>query len=269
MNIIQQLGKWPVYLCTGADWSGPQFDDDDRVRFIQFDGPHPAGLVGTHIHHLDPVSADREVWHIGYQDVIAIGHLFQTGRLLKERIVSIAGSAVKNPRLIKTRIGANIKELVNQEMTEKHNHQILSGSVLDGQAADGSLGYLGRYHNQISIISKYTEPQRFSWLKPVMRQFRTSDLFSSSRHRKGFNTACHGRKTAMIPIEAFDRLMPLDILLAPLLRAMLVKDTVAAQNLGCLELAEEDLALSSFICPAKLNYGAVLRINLNQIEQEG
>ena len=70
-----------------------------NVSFAQFDGPHPAGLVGTHIHFLDPVNERKVVWHIGYQDVIAVGHLFSTGKLMTERVVSLAGPRVENPRL--------------------------------------------------------------------------------------------------------------------------------------------------------------------------
>ncbi|MBT8062892.1 MAG: NADH:ubiquinone reductase (Na(+)-transporting) subunit A, partial [Gammaproteobacteria bacterium] len=252
------LGDWPVYLCTGPAWSGPNFDDDE-IRRVEFDGPHPAGLPGTHIHHLDPVAADRMVWHIGYQDVIAIGHLFDTGRLLTERIVSVAGPGALKPRLLRTRHGANVMELLSGEIAPDRHCRVISGSALDGLAAQGPLGYLGRYHNQVSLISDSVQRRPFGWIIPITRQQRHS----------AHTCALNGRRAAMHPVEVFDRVMPMDILPAPLLRALLVKDTDVAQALGCLELAEEDLALSSFVCPAKQDYGAALRINLDQIEQEG
>ena len=96
----------------------------------------------------------------------------------------------------------------------------------------------------------------FGWLrKPIIKEL--------------FSTSLHGRPTAMIPVGDFERVMPLDILPSPLLRALLVKDTDLAQDLGCLELDEEDLALCSYVCPAKYDYGAVLRLNLEQIERDG
>jgi Na+-transporting NADH:ubiquinone oxidoreductase subunit A len=256
MHIIRQLGDWPVHLCTAADWSGPTFEARG-ISHCTFKGPHPAGLVGTHIHHLNPVSAGRVVWHIGYQDVIAIGHLFQTGRLLTERIVSIGGANIKKPRLIKTRLGANINQLINQELTEATNHRVLSGSVLDGTEATGALAYLGRYDNQISVIPNQLSTHHPSWFSRLLNNLHST------------NTSSHGRPSAMVPVEAFERIMPLAMLVTPLLRALLVIDTVAAESLGCLELAEEDLALSSYVCPAKQDYATALRINLNQIEQEG
>lgn len=268
MAVLGRLGDWPIYLCTGPNWQEPEFKGDG-IRGVEFDGPHPAGLTGTHIHHLDPVAADRMVWHIGYQDVIAIGHLFKTGRLLTERIVSLAGPGARRPRLLRTRLGANVIELASGEMAPERHCQVISGSVLDGFAAQGPLGYLGRYHNQISVIPDAVERSLFGWLTPAAS---SAGLFASTQgHRRlrEFTTARNGRRAAMIPVEALERVMPLDILPAPLLRAMLVQDTDAAQALGCLELAEEDLALSSFVCPAKQDYGAALRINLDLIEREG
>jgi Na+-transporting NADH:ubiquinone oxidoreductase subunit A len=252
MHTLVQLLSCPIHLCIAADWAGPTFTDDG-IQTTQFAGPHPAGLVGTHIHHLAPVSADKLVWHIAYQDVIDIGYLFKTGKLLSERTVSIAGPAVKNPRLLKTRPGANINELLDEETIDNCTDRVISGSVLDGMNASGAVAFLGRYDNQISVLGTHAE--KMTWVSRIFKRTAVSPTYD--------------RQTAMIPVEAFDRIMPMDILMAPLLRALLVKDTVAAEDLGCLELAEEDMALSSFVCPAKLNYAVALRRNLNQIEQEG
>ncbi|MEO1245923.1 MAG: NADH:ubiquinone reductase (Na(+)-transporting) subunit A [Pseudomonadota bacterium] len=258
MLIVSRLGDWPVYLCTGADWSGPDIEYE-RVRQVEFSGPHPAGLPGTHIHHLAPVAGDRSVWHIGYQDVIAIGHLFETGRLLTERVVSLAGSGIAKPGLVQTRLGAGIADLTDGEMLSGADCVVLSGSALDGVAAEHKLAYLGRYHNQVSVIAK-TPPRRPPGF--IARALKNRQL---SKFAPGRN----GPLAPMVPVGAFDRVMPLDVLPVPLLRALLVKDTDAAQALGCLDLAEEDLALCSFVCPAKQDYGAALRLNLDQIEREG
>jgi Na+-transporting NADH:ubiquinone oxidoreductase subunit A len=271
MSVISRLTEGPVYLCTGANWLGPDCKLDG-IRHVEFEGPHPAGLSGTHIHHLDPVGADRMVWHIGYQDVIAIGHLCRTGRLLSERIVSVAGPGVLKPRLIRTRAGANVEALLAGEVEADQDFRFISGSVLDGFAARGARGFLGRYHNQISVVPDKAERRLFGWVVPGPRQRSCASLLASLTREvrpQEFTTARNGRQAAMIPVEAFERVMPMDILPVPLLRALLVKDTDAAQALGCLELAEEDVALFSFICPAKKDYGTALRINLEQIEKEG
>ncbi|NHW59497.1 NADH:ubiquinone reductase (Na(+)-transporting) subunit A, partial [Escherichia coli] len=90
----------------------------------QFAGPHPAGLVGTHIHFLEPVSAKKMVWHLNYQDVIAIGYLFTTGSLYTERVVALAGPQVKAPRLVRTRLGADLYELTKDQLVDGENRII-------------------------------------------------------------------------------------------------------------------------------------------------
>jgi Na+-transporting NADH:ubiquinone oxidoreductase subunit A len=239
---------------------------------VEFSGPHPAGLPGTHIHYLDPVAADQSVWHIAYQDVITIGHLFKTGRLLTERVVSVAGPGAVKPRLLRTRPGASITELLAGEVVPQRNCRVISGSVLGGFAAEGPMAFLGRYDNQVSVIVEQAERRLFGWFGSGSDKYSFASPFASARGQgrlREITTARNGRRAAMIPVGAFERVMPLDILPVPLLRALLVKDTDSAQALGCLELAEEDLALTSFVCPSKQDYGAALRINLDQIEKEG
>lgn len=269
LQVIRQLGSWPVYLCVGPHWSAPELDG---IQTVEFDGPHPAGLVGTHIHHLEPVSASRVVWHIGYQDVIAIGYLFKTGRLLTERVVSIAGPGALRPRLLATRAGANVEQLARHEVSSSDPCRVISGSVLDGHIASGSFGFLGRYDNQISIVPDRAPGRSVGWLRVVQAAKSVSNpyrLWGMKKYAGHYTTACRGRPTGFMPVTAFERIMPLDILPVPLLKALLVKDTDVSQALGCLELGEEDLALCSFVCPAKLDYGAALRMNLDRIEKEG
>jgi Na+-transporting NADH:ubiquinone oxidoreductase subunit A len=268
--IVAQLTEGAVYLCTGPDWSGPDVQLD-RLRRAEFEGPHPAGLPGTHIHFLDPVGADRTVWHIGYQDVIAIGQLFVTGRIRTERVVALGGPGVIAPRLVRARAGALTSAIVNGEVHRDMRCRVLSGSVVAGRIAAGPTGYLGPYQNQISVVPEKSERRLFGWARIRSEAYSFAGLLMSSDYpgRQQLTTARHGRLAAMVPVGAFDRVMPLDILAAPLLRALLVRDTDAAQALGCLELAEEDLALSSFVCPAKQNYGVALRVSLDQIEREG
>jgi Na+-transporting NADH:ubiquinone oxidoreductase subunit A len=270
MRVISQLTDGAVYLCTGPDWAGPDVRLG-RLRHAEFDGPHPAGLPGTHIHFLDPVGADRSVWHIGYQSVIAIGHLFVTGRIWTERVVALGGPGVVAPRLIRSRQGALTSGIVEGELHAGLRCRVISGSVLSGRTAAGPTGYLGPYQNQVSVVPENGERRLFGWARIRSEAYSFAGLLMSAVNprRQQLNTSRHGRLSAMIPVGAFDRVMPLDILVSPLLRALVVRDTDTAQALGCLELAEEDLALSSFVCPAKQNYGIALRRNLEQIDKEG
>lgn len=241
------------------------------VESKEFGGVHPAGLVGTHIHFVDPVGVNKTVWHLGYQDVIAFGKLFTDGKLYTDRVVSLAGPVVKNPCLVRTRLGANTAELTNGKL-EDGTHRVISGSILAGHAAVGPVTYLGRYHNQISVLEEGTEKELFGWLKPGSDKFSITRAYLSHLSPKklfGFTTSTGGSDRAMVPIGNYERVIPLDIIPTVLLRDLIVGDTDRAIQLGCLELDEEDLALCTFVCPGKYEYGPILRECLNTIEKEG
>ena len=270
LKVIAKLTEGKLYICKypEANIAVPQ-----AVPFVtaDFSGPHPAGLVGTHIHFLDPVNAEKEVWSLNYQDVIAIGRLFTTGRLPVERVISLAGPVVSRPRLIRTRLGASTEDIVRDELDDV-DCRVISGSMLSGRRAAGWASYLGRYHTQISVLKEGGERHFLGWLSPGMNDYSASNVFVSSFFKKrkfSFTTSQHGSPRAMIPIEPYQDVIPMDILAVPLLRALLVGDTESAQKLGCLELDEEDLSLCTFLCPSKYEYGPVLRENLTQIEREG
>ncbi len=242
-----------------------------QVTYNEFSGPHPAGLVGTHIHFLEPVSLRKMVWHVGYQDVIAIGKLFTRGELCTDRIVAVAGPQVNQPILVRTRLGASLSELTAGKLKEGEN-RIISGSVLSGTAFSATHGYLGRFHQQVSVIREGREKELFGWVMPGRDKYsitRTTLGHFFKRKLFAFSTDMHGGERAMVPIGNYERVMPLDILATHLLRDLLSGDTDSAQALGCLELDEEDLALCTFVCPGKYEYGPALRDILTKIEQEG
>jgi len=269
-NIISLLTDKKIFMCKAPGTEVPVIDRQNIV-VEEFSGPHPSGNVGTHIHFLDPVSRHKTVWHIGLQDVIAIGKLFSTGKIHTERIISLGGPSVLKPRLLKTRIGASTEEILGNEIRNGEN-RIISGSVLSGFAATGSLGFLGRYHQQISVIPEYRKRHFLGWLNPGINHFSTKNIVLSSLipgKQFNFNTTTYGEERAILPSGGYEKVMPMDIESLALLRALAVNDIEDAEALGCLELAEEDLALCAFVCPSKLEFGPMLRRNLTMIEKEG
>lgn len=267
LTVLSRLSD-KVYLCKKAGSNVPSVP---AVQVEEFDGPHPAGLAGTHIHFLDPVSIKKVVWHINYQDVIAIGALFTSGQLNAERVISLAGPVVKNPRLVKTVLGASIAELTAGELQDGQN-RIISGSVLSGAAAGGVHGYLGRFHNQVSVLAEGYDKEFLGWAMPGADKFSVTRAYLAHLNPKrlfNMTTTTNGSSRAMVPIGNYERVMPLDILPTLLLRDLLVGDTDGAVSLGCLELDEEDLALSTFVCPGKYDYGIALRDCLTTIQKEG
>ena len=254
LRLLPLLTPGAVYLCTGPDWD-IKIPDFDRTSHHIFSGPHPAGLAGTHIYHLYPAGIRRVVWQIDYQDVMAIGKLFSEGRISASRVVALGGACLAKPRLVKTQVGVSLDELLAGEIRPDVEFRVLSGSALDGRTASAGLAYLGRYHNQVSVIPEGGDRRLFGWLGQIRKRLAS--------------TSQHGRFSGMIPLPVFEKVMPFDILPAALFRALLVRDSDQAQALGCLELDEEDLALCAYLCPAKTDYGQALRTNLDLIERGG
>jgi len=269
--VVSKLTSGKTWLCTAPNGEWPS-SASPTVERVEFEGPHPAGLPGTHIHFLDPVGPGKTVWHIGYQDVLAIGRLVTTGRLDPERIVAIGGPSLSKPRIVRTRLGANIDDLLASDGIDPRLHRVVSGSALAGRHAIGPFSYLGRYHLQISVVPEGRERRFLGWLSVGSDTFSVTRAFASSflgTKRFRMTTALGGSPRAMVPIGAYERVMPLDIQPTFLLRALIIGDTDQAQELGCLELDEEDLALSTYVCPSKYDYGPLLRRNLEIIEKEG
>jgi len=272
LQVVAKLTEGKTFLCIHAD-SGIEKDPDAPVTVEKFCGPHPAGNAGTHIHFLDPVSREKTVWTIGYQDVINIGSLFQTGKLDVSRVIALGGPTVGNPRLIQTRIGAHIVELTQGDDLGACEVRVIAGSVLSGKKAMGeAFSFLGHFDRQISVIPEGREREFLGWLAPGFKSFSSIPIYISHFLRPKqwkFTTSTNGSPRAIVPIGMYENVMPLDILPTFLLRSMMVGDVEQAEQLGCLELDEEDLALCTFVCPSKINYGPVLRRNLEMIEEEG
>jgi len=268
---LSKLTDGTVFLCRGP---GSSLDGGDvpRVQVEEFHGKHPAGLVGTHIHMLDPVNREKSVWNVGYQDVVAIGELFATGRLAVDRVISFCGPLVRKPRLLRLRLGAEIGPLLEYELFPG-DRRVVSGSVLYGHFAMGEVeGYLGRYFTQISCLAEDHRRWFLGWMALGWNLFSTTRAYLSSFRSRStkydFTTSAQGGHRAMVPIGMFERVMPLDILPTFLLRALLKDDLERAEALGCLELDEEDLALCSFVSPGKEDYAPHLRRNLFEFWKE-
>ena len=269
LKVLTRLTDGPVNLCIAPE-SGVVGDEVDGVRVVAFSGPHPAGLPGTHIHFLDPVSANKTVWTIGYQEVIAYGALFTTGQIDTQRVIALAGPQVLEPRLLATQLGANLNQFVIGELANDEN-RVISGSVLAGRKSAGKFTFLGRYHDQVSVIREDREREFLHYLRAGVNKHSAIPIFISSLTNKLFNmtSSTNGSERAMVPVGGYEGVTALDLLPVQLLRALIVGDTEMAQKLGCLELDEEDVGLYTYVCVGKYEYGPILRDNLTNIEREG
>ena len=271
VRALAKLTEGELFVCK-APGSGMPEPDGPNISVAEFGGPHPAGLAGTHIHFLEAVGLHKTVFWINYQDVIAIGKLLTTGRVWTERIVALGGPVVNNSRLLRTRLGACVSELTAGQVEAGHS-RLISGSVLSGRTAAGAEDFLGRYHLQIGAIREGTQREFLGWQDPGIDKFSVKSVFLSKFFGNGkkfdFTTSTEGSVRAMVPVGSYEQVMPLDILPTFLLRALIVGDVERAQDLGCLELDEEDLGLCTFVCPGKTEYGPLLRSSLEILEEEG
>lgn len=268
--ILSKLTDGKLFVCKNPIDKIPVVNLP-QISVEDFSGPHPSGNVGTHIHFLDPVDRHKIVWHIGAQDVAAIGFLFTTGKLNTERIISIAGPQVKSPRLIQTKLGVALNEILKDELNDGNN-RIISGSVLSGFIAKDSVAYLGRFHQQVSVLKEGTNRKFLGWLKLSGDIYSVKNVLITKLLNKtlfDFTTDKNGGNRAIVPNGSFEEVMPLDFEITSFLRTIAIKDVEEAEKLGVLELDEEDLALCTYVCPSKNEYGPILRENLSLIEKEG
>ena len=268
LKLLTRLTEGSVHLSAASSADLPEIGGVQRHAV---EGVHPAGLVGTQIHFIDPVSAGKTVWSIGYQDVLAIGALFTSGRIDNRRVIALAGPQVEKPRLVRTVVGASLDDLTAGQLKDAEN-RIVSGSILSGRRAAGPLAYLGRYHVQVSVLQEGRNRQFMRYMSLGASQHSVLPIYLSSMSGdKQFDmtTNTNGSERAMVPLGQYEQVMPMDILPTQLLRALIVGDTETAQKLGCLELDEEDLALCTYVCVGKYEYGPILRDNLARIEMEG
>lgn len=269
LAILSKLTSGAVHVVHQPQTKLPQ-TQARRVQYHAVDGIHPAGLVGTHIHFIDAVSAEKSVWHLNLQDLLAIGQLFRTGRLDNERLISVAGPSVKNPQFVRTRIGVSLTSLLENNLLDGEQ-RVISGSIFAGRQTSAETAFLGFYDKQVVVLPEGRDSVFLEFIRPGANSYSRTRAYLGRFLKKNlpFTTSMQGSPRPIVPFGIYDEVMPLDILPTLLLKALVVKDTDTAVQLGALELAEEDLALLTYVDPGKHDFGAILRENLQQIEEEG
>src|SRR5699024_11141726 len=151
-------------------------------------------------------------------------------------------------------------------------NRIVSGSVFNGHNARGPLAYLGRTATQVTVLLEGRERVMFGYLSPGLKRHSVMVIYLSNLmpgRKLDMTATTNGSERAMVPLGNYEAVMPLDILATQLLRAVVVQDTDSAQDLGALELVEEDLALCTYACVGKYEYGPLLRDVRSTIGLEG
>ncbi len=269
---VARLTRGPVFLCSRRGRRLP-VEASGRVGHAEFSGPHPSGTPGLHIHRLAPVRRGREAWHLDAQDLASAGRLFRTGSGDALRVIGLGGPPVRRPRRLRVPVGAAVPDLAAPDLdTGARPPRTISGSILAGRTAAGEAeGFLGRYHRQITVLEEDRRRRFLGWLAPGAGVLSVSRAFLSgilpARPRR-LTTGTNGSRRAIVPIGVYDRVNAFDIPAVMLLRALLMEDLERAEELGALELIEEDLGLLTFACPAKNDYAPALRRVLDALEKE-
>ena len=253
-----------------CSYQNENFDQSiSNVTYKQFKGPHPAGLVGSHIHFLHPVGQNRSVWSISWQEVISIGYLLKNKILRSEKLISFGGPNVHDPKILELKYGSNLSEVSAGKVLD--NSRIISGSILNGHIAENVMNYLSAFDNQVSVLPDESNDILFNWAMPGSKLHSMLPAFISSWIKPKefkFNVSMNGGNRAIVPISSYQEIMPLNILTTQLLKCLVTFDIELGEKLGVLELAPEDLALASYVCPSKYDYQSILNSNLEKMYEE-
>ncbi len=239
------------------------------VVVTKFQGKHPAGTVGVQIHHIDPINKGDHVCTMAAQDVATLGTLFLEGKYSPERVVNVAGPEVKNPHYVKTWLGANIENLVKDNLATD-NVRYISGSVLTGRKIEPN-GHLCFFDDQVSVIQEGDFHEFIGWLvpsygRPSLSRTFLSALSGSKEFRVNTNT--HGEDRAFVMTGQYEQVLPMDIYPVHLLKSILFGDLDQMEGLGLYEVVEEDMALCEFVCTSKQPVQKILREGMEiMIEQ--
>jgi len=274
LDVLSALTPGAVHLGLNASRTpAAGFRDAVGVQKHWFKGEHPAGNVGVHIHHIDPVAADQIVWTAGVQDVISIGSLFLHGRFDATRIVALSGAEFERPHYVRTMMGAKLADLIDGELTPTQSDvRLISGDVLSGVTKSPD-GFLNFYDDQITTIEEGNYFELFGWLLPIDPRPSRSGTFPNKLLGKDFkykaNTNTHGEKRAFVVTGEYEAVLPMDVLPQHLMKAIMVNDFERMEGLGIYELVEEDIALCEFACTSKQPLQRILRQGLEVMRQQG
>jgi Na+-transporting NADH:ubiquinone oxidoreductase subunit A len=267
IDVLNKLAGANVRL--GLPGGINEFPKVSNADITYFEGPHPSGNVGIQIHQTDPINKGEIVWVVNPQDVIIIGRLFSTGHYDTSVIIPFCGSEVKNPKYFRTYKGASVREMVNGNLKEGIS-RIISGNVLTGVRIKSD-GYLGFYHNQVTVIPEGNYHEFFGWALPGLKKFSFSKSFFSWMHpgrKYRLDTNFHGAERAYVMTGQYEKVLPMDIYPMQLIKACLAENIEMMENLGIYEVDEEDFALVEFIDTSKTEIQQIIRKGLDLIRKE-
>ncbi|MCD4654733.1 NADH:ubiquinone reductase (Na(+)-transporting) subunit A, partial [bacterium] len=271
VTALQKFNAGKTYLTVHKnDAPVPGADSLKNVETHTFSGPHPSGLPGLHIRKIQPLKRGETIWTIRAEDAADIGSFLRTGQFPTERIIALVGSQVNKPQYLRTRVGADLPTLTKGRIDDSVPVRYINGDVLSGITTN-PVNHLGIHHSTITIIPEGNTRDFMGWGMPGFTSYSAMRTFASCllpQKKRNLDTRTHGGKRPIVDIGQWGKVFPFDIHLSYLIRAIQAEDIEEAEALGLLELAEEDVALCSFIDPSKLELCDIIRRGLNLYEAE-
>jgi Na+-transporting NADH:ubiquinone oxidoreductase subunit A len=271
IDALKKLTQGTVFLNLAAgDANSKVFTNSKNVTINYFKGPHPAGNVGTQINKISPINKGEVIWHLRPQEVIIIGKLFLEGRFNAEKIIALTGSEVERPQYFKTRIGASIAEMVNNN-TKEGKVRYITGNALTGRKIDKN-GFMGFYDAQVTVLPEGDYYEMFGWALPGFGKFSYSRAFPTILNGKNkkyrLDTNYHGGPRAFVMTGEMEKVFPFDIYPMQLIKAIMIEDIDAMEKLGILEVDEEDFALVEYIDTSKTEIQTIVRKGIDLMRKE-
>jgi len=270
LEALAKLTPGKIHVSVGKSGNSP-LSSLNGIELHKVSGPHPAGLVGTHINKIDPINKGELVWTVSPQDLVVIGELLLTGKFNAERVIALAGSSVKAPKYYTTKIGSEIATFLYGSGVNEENFRVINGNVLTGSKSspDGSLGF---YNNTVTVIPEGDDYDLFGWNKPIFNKVSNTRALTFSwlqpKKKYELNTNTNGEHRAFVVTGQYEEVFPLDIFPMQLLKACMVKDLDEMEQLGLYEVAPEDFSLTEFICISKQPHQKIIREGLDLLQKE-
>ncbi len=271
VDALSMLTDGKVHLSTNPKQNVSSFFADVKnVELHQFTGVHPAGNVGVQISRIDPINKGEAVWVIRPQEVVFVGRLFQKGIYDVSKKIALCGSEVTTPAYFEVVSGTSVRNILKGRLKDDDTIRVISGNVLTGTHIKED-GYLGFYDSQITVIPEGDQYEFFGWALPGLHKFSMSKTFFSwltpnKEYRLDANL--HGEHRAFVVSGEYEKVMPMDILPVYLLKAILVEDIDAMEQLGIYEVAPEDFALCEFVCTSKIDAQKIIRQGIDLMIKE-
>ncbi len=273
IDALKQLTTGKIHLSLNGNGSPDKvFTNAKGVELNKIYGKHPAGNVGTQIHHIDPINKGEYVWTVNAQDVALIGKVFSTGKFDLSKVIALTGSEVKAPKYYKTIVGTSVKNILAGNINSE-NYRVISGNVLTGDKIEND-GFLGFYHSQITVIPEGNQSKFMlteGWLSLGLKKFSISKAYFSwlaPNKKRALDTNLNGEIRSFVVTGEMEKVFPFDIYPMHLIKSVMYKDLDEMEALGIYEVAPEDFALCEFVCTSKVDIQNKIREGLDIVQEE-